>query len=258
VRERRAPAEPFVAARSGSEGCSFVLDENKEFLPWVRESDAQRRRSETSHLMCYGAAVTDSVETPRAPALRVSGLAGIWLAVVAFELIDLPNLFILILVIPIVELALWLAAIALTWRALRHISLPQPYVRVVQTVVVVGLLALVAWFNNWSVIGPRGYYAVHRRSFAAITSMVDSGQIDTSTGVSGTRLPRHLADLATDGRAKTLGTTARGTQVVALEQFVDFRKGLYYAYVGNEHADAFFFDLSGAIDLGDGWWWVVY
>jgi hypothetical protein len=202
--------------------------------------------------------VGESATRTRASAIRVPALAAVWLVVVACELLDLPNVFVFILVIPIVELGLWLAAIVLTCRAMRHLSLPTPVIRAAQAVVVVALLAAVVWFNNWSVLSPRTYYAVHRSAFATITRMVDSGRIDTSAGIRGTKLPRHLADLATDGRARTLGTTARGTRVVALEQFVDFRKGLYYAYVGNEHADAFFFDLDGAIELGDGWWWVVH
>ncbi|MFC7482422.1 hypothetical protein ACFQX7_23765 [Luedemannella flava] len=133
----------------------------------------------------------------------------------------------------------------------------------VRLVAAVGLLASTIQFTNWSVFEPRSYYWSHRWAFAAVADGVRGGTIGASDAYYGEPLPWPLRDLSTDGRAAAIGRHD-GRPVVFLPAYLgipDDAAG-YVFHEGTLPAD-FPLDLygagaslNGAVNLGDGWWYV--
>lgn len=192
--------------------------------------------------------------------LKVWGL--LWAAILAVELLDLPNQSLLTWVIPPFELILWSAAVLISCHLVYSWSAAQTWRHVLRLGAALVLLAPLVWFNNWSAFHPQSYYELHRPGFDAVAALVDSGEVGTSQRYYGEKLPRHLADLSTDGRASVVGHTPRGTPVVFLPQYLGIPDdAIGFAYIGDDVPDGTGADLYGdladfAIDLGDGWWWV--
>lgn len=171
----------------------------------------------------------------------------------------MPNESLLVFVVPQFELALWLAAAALTVVAIAGFKGST----VVRVVAAAGLLAATVQLNNWSVLEPRSYYWSHRWAFAAVADGVRHGTIGASDAYYGEPLPQPLGDLSTDGRASAIGRYS-GRPVVFLPEYLgipDDAAG-YVFYEGVLPAD-FTLDLygaqaslNGAENLGDGWWYV--
>jgi energy-coupling factor transporter transmembrane protein EcfT len=178
--------------------------------------------------------------------------------VACVEAINVPNISLLVFVVPPFEMALWLTAATLTVVAIAGFKGST----VVRGVAAAGLLAATIQFNNWSVFEPRSYYWSHRWAFAAVADGVRDGTIGTSDAYYGEPLPRPLRDLSTTGQASVIGRYS-GRPVVFLPQFLgipDDAAG-YVFYEGVLPAD-FTIDLygapaslHGAVNLGDGWWY---
>lgn len=130
-----------------------------------------------------------------------------WVLVSLIELVDVPKISVGVLVVPVVEAAVWAAAVTVTvcvvWRVRRG-------------GVVLGVLAALiggaafAYLTNWSVLEPRSYYEFHRWGFGRVAELVDEGELGAlGDEYYGQRLPRYLADLSTNGRAATVARQGR-------------------------------------------------
>ncbi|MEH0970749.1 hypothetical protein V6U77_06380 [Micromonospora sp. CPCC 205546] len=183
-----------------------------------------------------------------------------WLGVAWVELADLSNASLLLFVIPPFELAVWLIALTLTVRVASRCP-----ARAAATLTTAVLLAgACVWFTNWGVFHPASYWASHRWAFDAVADRAQEGRVGTSREYYGQRLPAHLRDLSTNGRAAVVGHQD-GKPVVFLPQWI----GIPDDAGGYVHLDApprpdLVVDLFGAPvrvaggqHLGDGWWYVL-
>lgn len=177
------------------------------------------------------------------------------------ELTDIPNESLLVYVVPVAELAIWLVAISVTLRVLWQLTHGAWRVIALCAIGPTLILALV-WFANWSVFEPRSYFQLHRPGFTAIAQMVDNSGFPSPRTYYGQRLPAHLSDLATDGRASVVGQSSNGVPAVFVPQFLGIPDdAVGYVYLADERPDDVSMDLYGdvnqaVIDLGDGWCWV--
>jgi hypothetical protein len=182
-----------------------------------------------------------------------------WLAVAGIEAIDIPNMSLLVFVVAPFELAIWLAAVALTVAAIGGFRGST----VVRVVTAIGLLIAVVEFNNWSVFEPRSYYWSHRWAFAAVADGVRHGTIGASDAYYGEPLPRPLRDLSTDGRASAIARYD-GHPIVFLPEYLgipdDAAGYVFFEGVSPEDVWVDLYGapatLHGAENLGDGWWYV--
>ncbi|MEV0395095.1 hypothetical protein [Polymorphospora rubra] len=188
-----------------------------------------------------------------------------WGAVVWVEVRNLPNVSVLMSVVPAFELAVWLTAILLTVRLVAGSGRPVRGTRLAAVAAVAVLLAaLCVRFTNWAVYEPTTYYALHRHSFDAVAAGVRAGSIGTSDDYYGEPLPWHLRDLSTDGRAAVIAEQD-GEPVVFLPQWLGFPDDAGgYAYLAGDPRPDLELNLYGArahltggIRLGNGWWYVL-
>ncbi len=111
----------------------------------------------------------------------------------------------------------------------------------------VALLALTAWYANFSYLSPRAYFTLHRWEFGSAASATP-----------GERLPPHLAHLALDGEADQ---TAHGAiLLMSWAGLVDNAGG--YVHAEAWVAPATYVELHGrtmplsrCVPLRDGWWY---
>lgn len=194
-----------------------------------------------------------------APAFIMALLA--WALVGAIELVDLPNVSVGVLIVPVVEVAVWVTAIGITAYCASRPRRVGAALSVLATLIC-GLVFV--YFTNWSLVEPRSYYVIHRWGFAEVAEVVQQGELGRpGEGYYGQQLPRSLADLSTNGRAATVGRQD-GKPVVFLPQLMgipDDAVGFVYFY-GQPDRDLLI-DLFGypaylaeGESLGDGWWYV--
>jgi hypothetical protein len=184
-----------------------------------------------------------------------------WVLVSLIELVDVPNVSVGVLVVPVVEAAVWAAAVTVTVYVVWWVR---------RGGVVLGVLAALiggaafAYLTNWSVLEPRRYYEFHRWGFGQVAELVDEGELGAlGDEYYGQRLPRYLADLSTNGRAATVARQD-GKPVVFLAQFIGIPDdAVGYVYFDGEPDTDLLIDLFGypfyladGEPLGDGWWYV--
>ncbi|MEU4781958.1 hypothetical protein [Micromonospora sp. NPDC023633] len=189
------------------------------------------------------------------------GLLAAWLGVAWVEMADLPNASLLLFVVPPFELAVWLIALTLTVRLARRAAPAGASAALATAVLLVGVCA---WFTNWGLFHPASYWASHRWAFNAVADGVQEGRIGTSREYYGQRLPLHLRDLSTNGRAAVVGRQD-DKPVVFLPQWIgvpDDAGG--YVYLDAPPRPDLVVDLfgepvrvAGGQHLGDGWWYVL-
>lgn len=85
------------------------------------------------------------------------GCALAWMSVVFIETVSIPNEWLLVLLIPPFELALWLLAGWLSLRLLMRLHSR----RVLLPVAVLAFVVLCVHFTNWAVFHPASYYLTH-------------------------------------------------------------------------------------------------
>lgn len=211
--------------------------------------------------------VVDPDVEPTLPA-RASGSALVyilallaWALVGAVELVDLPNVSIGVLIVPVVEAALWLTAIGITAYVASRVHRFGAILRVLTTLLS-GVVFV--YFTNWSLLDPRSYYVIHRWGFDHVAELVDQGELGRPGGeYYGQQLPRYLADLSTSGRAAVVGRQD-GKPVVFLPQFMGIPDdAVGFVYFDGQPDSDLLIDLFGhpaylaeGESLGDGWWYV--
>jgi hypothetical protein len=182
-----------------------------------------------------------------------------WVPVVLVEMISIPNEWLLLFVVPPLELVLWLFA---GWLTLRLLTRTRPG-RLVRAAAVLAFWVLCLHFTNWGVFHPSSYYATHRYAFNAVAAGVRNGSIGSTDDYYGRALPWYLRDLSTLGTAAVVGEQDSGP-VVFLPQWLGIPdNAVGYVFVDGPPepdltADLFgeLVHVAGGIDLGDGWWYL--
>jgi hypothetical protein len=190
------------------------------------------------------------------------GCALAWLSVVLIEVFAIPNEWLLMLVVPPVELVLWLVAGWLTLRLLtrmRRGRLPR-----MAAVLAFGVLCV--HFTNWGLFHPGSYYTMHRYAFDAVAAGVRNGSIGSigsRDDYYGRPLPWYLRDLSTLGTAAVVGEQD-GRPVVFLPQWLGIPDdAVGYVFFDGDPRPDLTVDLFGepmrlarGTNLGGGWWYL--
>jgi hypothetical protein len=191
----------------------------------------------------------------------VIGMVAAWALVGGIELVDIPNISLGVLIVPLVEAAIWTAAVGVTIYVARMVRRIGAILAVIAALI--GGLAF-GYFTNWSALEPRSYYEVHRWGFAEVADLVQRGELGTTgDDYYGQRLPRYLADLSTNGRAATVAFQD-GKPVVFLAQYMGIPDdAIGFVYFDGVPDSDLLIDLFGypatfadGEQLGDGWWYV--
>jgi hypothetical protein len=182
-----------------------------------------------------------------------------WVPVVLVEVFAIPNEWLLALLVPPFELALWLVAGWVTHRLMSGTRLG--WLPRAAAALAFGILCV--HFTNWGVFHPSSYYATHRYAFHAVAAGVRNGTIASTDDYYGRPLPWHLRDLSTTGTAAAIGKQD-GRPVVFLPQWAgipDDAAGYVY-FDGDPHPDLIVdlfgepAHLAGGKNLGGGWWYL--
>jgi hypothetical protein len=97
-----------------------------------------------------------------------------WALVGAIELVDLPNVSLGVLIVPFVEAAVWVTAIAITAYIASRVRRAGAALSVLTTLIS-GLVFI--YLTNWSPLDPRSYYMVHRWGFAEVAELVHQNEL---------------------------------------------------------------------------------
>lgn len=180
-----------------------------------------------------------------------------WGLVLVIELRDFPNMGGFGFIVSTAELLFWLVAVVSTVYCARRVLRGRLSV----VLAIVGL-AMCVHFTNWAFYEPRSYFATHRWAFDQVAGLAESGELDTGEYL-GPQLPRHLADLSTNGRIAVVGRQG-DEPVYFMPQYMGLiNNAVGYAYDNGDPDPELVIDLFGhpeylasGVNLGDGWWYV--
>jgi hypothetical protein len=146
---------------------------------------------------------------------RWLGCALAWLPVLLVEMISIPNQWLLVFLVPPVELVLWLVA---GWRTLRLLTRTGSG-RLARAATLLAFSVVCVHFTNWGVFHPSSYYATHRYAFAAVAAGLRDGSVGSTDDYYGRALPWYQRDLSTLATAAVVGEQD-GRPVVFLPQWL--------------------------------------
>lgn len=179
-----------------------------------------------------------------------------WAGVALVELNNLRNEGPLALVLPVVEILAWVAAVLATTATVRRVVDS----RVATTAVLVVVIASATYLTNWSLLDARSYYATHQSAFRQVAALLDSAAF-ARIGDNAAPLPLLLQDVSTTGNAVVVGSQG-GVPVWFLPQWLGIPDdaGGYVYFDGQPRSDVVI-DLFGrgahlgqGEYLSDGWW----
>lgn len=191
---------------------------------------------------------------------KIATIPAVWLPVLLIEFTNVSNESLLILLAPLFELFLWIAAVAITVALLANL-LPKPSAWLVMAITPT-LVAMCVYMNNWAIYHPQSYFATHQWGFGEIADILETTD-GTRSEDENISLPLYLSDLSTTGTVE-VADDVDGTPVYFVPQALRLLGGGGgYVYFPDdlpaaESVEIRYYPvaLDDVLELGDGWWYV--